>query len=418
MRYEDIPKKIAWKADAFGLRDSPLITVSKASIENILEKYAAAYSHMAKENLLADLIKNCTQFQKACKPANPALNALLDVAKRKSRSFSVTKKYHDIICISYEVITGTFDPAKPGNKVRYQGQLDDQLDMRERVRKMKLAINQARGCVPADKLNDKKTLKVFMAPEFYFRGRYGAYSPDVVSQIMPLLRAGDDGTGQPKFDDWLIVFGTAISAAIDQRMYCFTCKSTNHITFTPGTLGKTKATCTKGNTHDVGEAIFGAIIDNVALIQKGKTDHLIAKEFMSGIDFSDKHDGFGDYIRTTTNGKLQARHNSGPSKFQDERMGGGIFNIDGITFGMEVCLDHLQDRLKDAKNLQVVLIPSAGMDINNIRTVRNGITFNADGLRTHGGEVVVKSDPPAYLDGATHNLTDGQVTVFNAVAIP
>jgi hypothetical protein len=71
-------------------------------------------------------------------------------------------------------------------------------------------------------------------------------------------------------------------------------------------------------------------------------------------------------------------------------MGGSIFTIDGITFGLEVCLDHAAStkspssgRLDHAANIQVQLIPSAGMWIQQFRTVKDGIVFNVDGSVPH-----------------------------------
>ena len=74
-----------------------------------------------------------------------------------------------------------------------------------------------------------------------------------------------------------------------------------------------------------------------------------------------------------------------------------VFTIDGITFGLEVCLDHAATtssttggRLDNASNIQVQLIPSAGMTIGKLQTVRDGIVFNVDGSTPHV-EVVGKS---------------------------
>lgn len=416
MRYEDIPKKLAWSTDAFSLHKKPLNPLV-ADIGDMLDKYALAHTQMARKNLLADLEKTGAALKRANALPNPALNALLDVVKRKLQFSGAVRKYDNVVCVSYSATTGGFD-AK--GRVKYQGLLDDQNDMLERVRKMKSAVNQARGFVPVTELNDSKTLKVFMAPEFYFRGKNGAYTPDIVSQIMPLLRGGSDGTARNQFNDWLFVFGTAISAAIDARHYCFTCKSDKDVSFQadPTKPGKTKAVCAKGAGHDVQEGIYGATIDNVALIQKGQADHLVAKEFKSGIDFHDRGKGALVKVKGSV---LKARHDTTPSKFQDERMGGGIFNIDGITFGMEICLDHLEDKLAGARNLQILLIPSAGMDIKKLKTIMGGITFNVDGLRSDGKVVVRSGGGPVSGPTSTNRALvgiPGKIQVFDSVPIP
>lgn len=61
----------------------------------------------------------------------------------------------------------------------------------------------------ANNVNGPKTLNVFMAPEFYFRGAEGAYPIDKISTIMEKMVT--NGTDAAIYKDWLFVFGTAIS---------------------------------------------------------------------------------------------------------------------------------------------------------------------------------------------------------------
>ncbi len=428
MRYDDIPTANNWKADAFVIHKLPLDPIVR-DIDDLLVKYQQAFSPMAKRNLLADLERCCSAW-KPPKPKNIALDALLEVVKRKlAYSGSIAHTYDNAVCVSYSVKTGAFEGNT--NIVKYQGRLDDEQDMRERVQRMKAAINQAYNFVPAVSRNDSKTLKIFMAPEFFFRGRYGAYPPELVSQILPMLRSGDNGTARALFKDWLFVFGTAISATIDARQYCFTCNSGKHIVFQrdPGNPNRTVAKCTNGAAHDVREGVYGAIIDNVALIQKGSEEYLVAKEFISGIDFRDIKNGRGAFVSMDNEGVRQnlkplstegARGSRIASKFTDERMGGGVFNIDGITFGMEICLDHGEKRLKSAGNLQILLIPSAGMKIEYWRTINDGISFNVDGLRA-GGDVLLRSSPAGVRPAKTRhalNGVPGDIEIFAPVTIP
>jgi hypothetical protein len=77
------------------------------------------------------------------------------------------------------------------------------------------------------------------------------------------------------------------------------------------------------------------------------------------------------------------------SRFNDERMGGCIFTVDGITFGLEVCVDHAQRRLANqCGSIQVLLIPAYGQQIyagdasDNLQGMYckpKGIVFNVDG---------------------------------------
>lgn len=426
MRYEDIPNVNAWKVDAYSLHQFPIDPIV-VNIGDMLTKYYQAFSPMAKRNLLADLEKSCLAW-KPPKPGNAAMDALLEVVKRRLAysSGSIGHVYDNVVCVSYSVTTGEFVPGT--DVVVYRGKLDDEQDMRQRVNNMKTAFNQARNFVPNPARDDSKTLKIFMAPEFYFRGRYGAYPPEIVAQILPLLRDGSNGSDSPVFKDWLFIFGTAISASIDARHHCYTCKSAQHIVFKRDPLDRSKTIveCSKGATHNVQEGIFGATIDNVALIQKGKQDYLVAKEYMSGIDF--RNPGSGAYVKMmnagvrdefkpiATEGSVVSRF---ASKFDDERMGGGVFNIDGITFGMEICLDHEENKLAGVGNLQILLIPSAGMDIKRVRTISNGVTFNVDGQRENG-KVYVSSVPGVWKTARPFALSGvpGNIEIFDSLMIP
>jgi hypothetical protein len=65
--------------------------------------------------------------------------------------------------------------------------------------------------------DDAKTLKLFMAPEFFFRGIHGAYDISKVAEILGHLRKETD---QTKYKDWLFVFGTAIGASMSTETHC------------------------------------------------------------------------------------------------------------------------------------------------------------------------------------------------------
>jgi hypothetical protein len=413
MRYEDIPKLSSWKGDAYSIHKVPPIALI-AKIDDLLQKYEQAFSPMSKRNLLADLDRACKEW-KPPQPRNPALEALADVVKRRLSYDMGGRKYSSLVCIAYSVKTGGFDSA---NRVKYSGQLDDEQDMRARVAQMRAAVACAKGLLPAKLLQDAAILKVFMAPEFFFRGRYGAYTPDVAAQIMPLLQSGDGGTNGANFKDWLFVLGTAISASIDAVTWCFTCGSNANIVFKkdPFDPNKTKPECKIAPAHQVGEGIFGATIDNVAFIQKGSESFLVAKEFISGIDF--RNEGTGGFVMLKDEGlrkKLKALPTQGAtnsrihSKFTDERMGGGVFNFDGITFGMI-----------SAENLQIQLLPSAGMDIRNHRTIPDGIAFNVDGVR--GDSCVQINDAtktkPAIAQSLPVPGQPGKIEIYNPILIP
>src|SRR5262249_40556547 len=55
--------------------------------------------------------------------------------------------------------------------------------------------------------SDPEVLKIFMAPEFYFRGQQGAYAVESLHQILPAI---SPEMIKAKYNDWLFVLGSAI----------------------------------------------------------------------------------------------------------------------------------------------------------------------------------------------------------------
>jgi hypothetical protein len=86
---------------------------------------------------------------------------------------------------------------------KYLGDSNPDVDIAKRAEAMIEAIQKAKP----DASTDMDVLKVFMAPEFYWRGDAGAYPIEKIGTILPAVRKETD-----KFDyiDWLFVCGTAI----------------------------------------------------------------------------------------------------------------------------------------------------------------------------------------------------------------
>jgi hypothetical protein len=101
-----------------------------------------------------------------------------------------------------QLIAFNIKPATK-NGARYLGEEKDADDMAVRAEIMTKAIEAALPGADAD----ERVLKVFMAPEFYWRGAYGGYVQDSLSDIVPKMRKTTDAFD---YADWLFVFGTAI----------------------------------------------------------------------------------------------------------------------------------------------------------------------------------------------------------------
>jgi predicted amidohydrolase len=271
----------------------------------------------------------------------------------------------------------------------YLGLMDHAKDIESRIAIMKLAVEKA-----AAKIKDNttpSTLKVFMSPEFFFRGYTGAY-PDMemVHAIREQLESMVNAT---KYEDWLFVFGSVIAKA---------------------DLGGGKA-----EAYNIVYVIPGA--------GKGET-RVVMKELKSGIDFL-KGMGYlnkqGNYINQPSfnyTDKVIDEHvkhlHSGAKGEGRERQsgaygadsGGGIFDYENVTIGVEICLDHLVKRLKQSPpkagewKIQLQLIPSAGMKIKppSVIATRSGFAFNVDGGTPH---VKLKQVKSAYRTGVDAELT-------------
>jgi len=259
--------------------------------------------------------------------------------------------YTHVQFISWEVYTGPNRGPRPWamgrDGIGYTGistenAVDNRLDIErqiedveERLQFTYKAIEEAHNLA----VTHPTTLKVFMAPEFLYRGKGGAYIHDLINGWSEQPPREFNLTGfyhfpglfgylkgfaaENKFKDWLFVFGTAISASFPARF------ETN-----------------KGwvvDSTQMGE------IYNTALIQRGgefNTDNAYAsrKRYISGIDFiksqyKAKNFTLGDVVPAD-------RLDLEPS--ESNREGSATFTINGmndkagqpIMFGLEVCLDH------------------------------------------------------------------------------
>lgn len=362
--------------------------------------------------------------QKAAQPVQKAktLNKdLRELVEQRLKAHSPSKaRYDQVLCLGFKVQCAPDD---------YEGDAVDRTDMLDKIEKMKKAIRAAYSL--ADTMGnyntDPKVLKVFMAPEFYFRGINGAYThADVLGQeaqpsnklpaIKGLMEEMALELNKPIYKDWLFVLGTAIAATELTETKCSQCAGPVNAVGS-GKDKKLVFKCTKDVTHKVTQISHGAQIDNIAFIYKEGKTHYVTKELVSGIDFlSDDKKPMKDKVKIDkqtlpvqrvpqASGYTSAEKKA--TSFQDERMGGCIFTLDGITYGLEVCLDHAATgpdksagRLNHAANIQIQLIPSAGMSIKKLRTVPNGIVFNVDGLTPHV-QVIGGKTPTVHLSRQT-----------------
>jgi hypothetical protein len=307
-------------------------------------------------------------------------------------------RYRFMLPMSYMV--PTFLPTAPGD-VGPRGNapavsLDDR-DLQSRAQRLVNVLYwTADTFKDLDGMNDPDTLKVFIAPEFYFRkaspdeiddlgfasstsfGSYPEYSRYALAEALygVIQRSS-------LFKDWIIVAGTICSVL-------------------PRLPGERMN------------------LLNTAIMLRGQRDSmdssvpymLMEKHYISHIDGPPKtlH---ANLDPTTT---YSFRLNPKPDRYLDN-----LVYWDGMSVGLEVCLDHSEQVLKNAMNLmgQVLgpkadeldlqLVTSCGMDIcNQAVAVRDGaLVMLTDGMSSPKGYY----EPEFQL--GRYDANTGQTTLFD-----
>lgn len=320
--------------------------------------------------------------------------------------------YSKIQFISWEVHTGPFTGAGSAAAGHYSGLTgpapDRRLDAPGQCRDIeaRLAFTaDALAKAEADSDRGEKTLKLFMAPEFLFRGAGGAYLQDLIGgwqkqapSELALPAPYDAGWGglfgglralaaNPKFEDWLFVFGTAVGASFP-------------------------AAKARDGGYLLDPAAPGEIY-NIALVQRGGAKHgsdcfTSRKHYISGIDFVNWNAAVRQHTRGTVL-PLDA-DTLVPADAMGVSEGGAVFRIPNVNdsrgtlidFGIEICLDHACSagktrafgRLRTAgQPVRIQLVPSGGMYLQpeSIWLRPDGVpvprsyAFNCDGLGNMDG---------------------------------
>jgi hypothetical protein len=97
----------------------------------------------------------------------------------------------------------------------YLGFDDKERDVRARMRIMEEAVRVAHE----QSSKDPSVLKIFVAPEFYWRGPNGAYDaktiiehPGQFNTVAEICGGLEEMVADEKYENWLFVFGTIIAA--------------------------------------------------------------------------------------------------------------------------------------------------------------------------------------------------------------
>jgi hypothetical protein len=140
-------------------------------------------------------------------------DAAIPVKGLATAAYELAPKYDKIQLVGYYIRTGLYEgsddpatitsgsPKEKMDKALWQ-------DLEARCGFMADAIDKA-ATAKGVLASDPTVLKIFMAPEFYFRGKQGAYPLDMVSEILN-VKSLKDALAKDAYKDWLFVLGSAI----------------------------------------------------------------------------------------------------------------------------------------------------------------------------------------------------------------
>ncbi|MBB5357490.1 hypothetical protein HDE76_000672 [Rhodanobacter sp. ANJX3] len=306
-----------------------------------------------------------------------------------------TPRYRSILPLS--LMAPTFYPADHGI-VQPKGQapliqLQDP-DLQARAQRLVNVLYwTANTYKDHDGMADSDTLKVFIVPEFYFRKasaeevRRGGFVPGTSFGSYPeesryaLAEALYDAIHQSAlFNDWTIVAGTICSA------------------MTPRPDGRLNLL----NTAIMLRGRRPVMDDSVPYV-------LMEKHYISNIDGPDPHSHANLDPTTTYSFRLN------PDQHLDN-----LIYWDGMSLGLEVCLDHCMQVVKnavsvirqslgpDSINLDLQLVTSCGMSIvDQAVAVRDGaLVMLTDGMSYAGNHF-----PEPIFQVGRYNARTGRVDV-------
>ncbi len=308
-----------------------------------------------------------------------------------------------------------------GNRKYYLGDEHDERDLEARLGLLAKVVAQAQDAF----VRDRDVFKVFVIPEFFFRGAYGAYrekdaATRLKSGVTDLLKKFG-----PDID--LSLWGTALlvergmdlnapeiknaGSLGDEYLHIYeACRdfranlgketpSLRDILFHLDEL-EDPATRTIEPELDPLAAVMEqmlrgcdrrapVVVSNKCLITLGRERCLaVQKQFKSCVDFVLNY--YHDQARSKGNENcyLQTFVNYPPiAATVTERKGHdadqyGVFDWQGLNIGVEICLDHIRKRLVQVENgLDLQIIPSCGAEVTPgcIAARAGGYVFNCDG---------------------------------------
>ena len=224
------------------------------------------------------------------------------------------------------------------------------------------------------------TLKIVLLPEFFWRGKQGAYriKRGLENVTHPAAHWIFHQFAHERFKHWLVVDGTVVMAqAADERYVRMSERPDENISyfnFAPIHVGGTNLTYLK----------FKRFISGIDFIRaRPEGSRMVPAPPRKSREFCRKH--------PHSNGCMYGRmpeallHELGFGN--DIELPRGLLSVGGLKIGLEICLDHAMgdlcnDIVGGDEHVDVQLVVSAGMNIASgpVCTLAGGPVFLADGF--------------------------------------
>jgi hypothetical protein len=291
-------------------------------------------------------------------------------------------------------------------------------DIDARMVLLKKAIETAQDRVEEMGDHQHSTLKVFVVPEFYFRGANGAYTDGLrVDKVfaMDSKEKWDDHLGyieselikiidNEKYGDWLFIVGTVLVCKEDPGKSCPKPEIEKEVQLKSNVIDSYLKVWRENNIGADDEGWFELlknimnlcnstsqnIVNNTCLCLQGGKFRQGAKRL--AVRVNKQYKSMEDFIlnRSTSSLRGYQEHTVSYGDIQDQT---DTFDIDEIKFGVEICLDHRRERLREEghNDLDVQVITSCGMQIikDSVCVKSGGLIFNCDGEYDKVEETIV-----------------------------
>lgn len=359
-----------------------------------------------------------------------------------------TNNYSTIRFIGYTIPTTPADMVAIGNPNgpgavagTYLGNADLATDIAARIAVLKNAVDTAKSRLPQNEAPGS-VINLFMAPEFFFHGLQGPYVFDTKENdpVVVMLKELADTFNATDYPDWSFVFGSAITAKVDNIEKIYASNSTTVRNAVVEALSKQwlaaygplngvifdmlvnfiknchaypclevrnraliisniplDTPLTALNTNNMTSEKYYVSNEDFLLYEVSGNANIVTEQMTTYpyIDLSN-----GDIKKTAYDKHAIFRQNYGDGNFPRY-----------MDFGIEVCLDHSDVRLR--RNIEnepfpapydavhIHLIPSCGMQISqpSVAADANGFVFNCD------GQYALDSSISQAQQGTLNNVT-------------